>query len=186
MVHQVRSYLDGVKATGRFRILEAYESELLGSAGTIHANRDFARTDEDCLIIYADNLSKIDLAALMRAHRCYGDPLTMALFMSSTPERCGIAKLCNDGRIIEFQEKPEHPTSNLANAGIYAVSSEAYCEIADMSAFDLAHDVLPRFVGRMRGWICDGYHCDVGTPESLAQARRDVDRIFGTRASRTA
>ena len=186
MVQQVRSHLDRVRATGRFRIIEAYEPELLGSAGTIHANRDFARIDEDCLIIYADNLSKIDLVEFMRVYRSYGDPLTMALFRSSTPERCGIAKVCKDGRIIEFQEKPEHPTSNLANAGIYAVSTEAYYEIADMSAFDLAQDVLPKFIGRMRGWVWDGYHRDIGTPESLAQARRDVTRAFGTRASRTA
>ena len=186
MVQQVRSYLDGVRATGRFRIIEAYEPELLGSAGTIHANRDFARTDEDCLIIYADNLSKIDLGEFMRVYRSYGDPLAIALFRSPTPERCGVAKLGNDGRIIEFQEKPEHPTSNLANAGIYAVSTEAYYEIADLTAFDLAHDVLPKFVGRMRGWVWDGYHRDIGTSESLAQARRDVDRAFRARASRTA
>ncbi len=186
MVQQVRSYLDGVKATGGFRIIEAYEPELLGSAGTIHANRAFARTDEDCLIIYADNLSDLDLTELMRVHRSHQDPITMVLFRTPTPTRCGIAQIDREGRVIEFQEKPSDPKSNLANAGVYAVTSAAYREIADMDGFDLASDVMPKFIGRMRGWVWDGYHRDVGTPESLAQARRDVDRVFGARVNRTA
>ncbi len=186
MVRQVRLYLDGVKATGGFRIIEAYEPELLGSAGTIHANRDFVRYNEDCFIVYADNLSDVDLNALLRVHRSSGGPITMTLFHASHPKRCGIASINGNGIITEFVEKPRRPKNNLANAGIYAVSGEAYHEIADMSAFDLAQDVLPKFVGRMRGWVWDGYHRDIGTPDSLAQAQRDVDTAFGTQVSDTA
>ena len=45
---------------------------------------------------------------------------------------------------------------------------------ADMAKFDLAFDVIPAFVGRMYGWTFDGYHRDIGTLESLAQAERDI------------
>ena len=41
-----------------------------------------------------------------------------------------------------------------------------------MRAFDLGFEVLPRFVGRMRGWAWEGYHLDIGTPEALEKARR--------------
>ena len=44
-----------------------------------------------------------------------------------------------------------------------------------MGAFDLGFEVLPRFVGRMRGWVWGGYHLDIGTHEALELARRDVD-----------
>ena len=43
-----------------------------------------------------------------------------------------------------------------------------------MRAFDLGFEVLPRFVGRMRGWAWEGYHLDVGTHEALEKARRDA------------
>ena len=47
----------------------------------------------------------------------------------------------------------------------------AYREIAALQAFDLGFEVLPRFVGRMRGWVWGGYHLDIGTHEALEQAR---------------
>ena len=52
-----------------------------------------------------------------------------------------------------------------------------------MKAFDLGFEVLPKFVGRMRGWPWEGYHLDVGTHEALEKARRDAPglRAKGTR-----
>ena len=50
-----------------------------------------------------------------------------------------------------------------------------------MRAFDLGFEVLPRFVGRMRGWVWGGYHLDVGTHEALDRAGLDFDEIFPPR-----
>ena len=47
-----------------------------------------------------------------------------------------------------------------------------------MGAFDLGFDVLPKFVGRMRGWVWGGYYLDIGTHEALERARREVASIF--------
>ena len=76
-------------------------------------------------------------------------------------------------------EKPEQHRSNLANAGIYVLDRAAWDEIADMGAFDFGFDVIPAFVGRMRGFVHTGYHRDIGTHESLAQANEDVKALFG-------
>lgn len=171
---QVRDYIQAVNRAGRFNITEAHEPVLLGSAGTVHANRDFVADDETCLIVYADNLSDVDLAAMLDFHHSHDDPFTMMLFHTEYPTKCGIATLDADGRIVEFVEKPARPKSNLANAGVYALTGAAYREIADMNKFDLGFDVLPQFVGRMRGWTWRGYHRDIGTLESLAQAERDM------------
>ncbi len=78
-------------------------------------------------------------------------------------------------------EKPAHPVSELANAGLYVLDASAYREIAALQAFDLGFDVLPRFVGRMRGWVWGGYHLDIGTHKALEQARDDAIRIYSGR-----
>ena len=98
----------------------------------------------------------------------------MLLFRAPDPRACGIAELDEAGRVVSFVEKPREPRSNLANAGVYIASADAYREMAAMRAFDLGFEVLPRFVGRMRGWVWDGYHLDIGTHEALEKARRDA------------
>ena len=175
----VRAYMVQQNAQRALQLSEAYEPELLGSAGTVHANRDWADGADRIVVIYADNLSDIDLGALVAFHDSHDDPMTMALFRAEHPEKCGIATLDARGVITEFIEKPEHPASDLANAGIYVLDAEAWCEIADMDAFDFGFDVIPRFAGRMRGFAHPGYHRDIGTPEALAAADADAPGLRG-------
>jgi len=175
---QLRAYLQRVARERGFTIEEAFEPELLGSAGTVAANRDLGEGADDIVIVYGDNLSDVDLGEVLRFHRSHGDAFTMVLFRTPYPSKCGIAELDEAGRVQTFVEKPERPASDLANAGVYIVSAAAYLEIADLGGFDLGFDVLPRFVGRMRGFPWSGYHRDIGTPESLERARRDAPAVF--------
>lgn len=175
----VRSYIAGVNAKGGLHLQEAYEPVLLGSAGTVRANRSFMDGADLCVIIYADNLSTIDLSDLVTFHRGHDQPLTMLLFHTPSPRQCGIATLDASGRVTAFVEKPAEPQSDLANAGLYVVDAATWREIADMDAFDFGHDVLPRFVGRMQGYAFDGYHRDIGTPEALALAEVAAPGLFG-------
>lgn len=162
-----------------FRSVETFEPKLLGSAGTITANPNWADDADDVVIIYADNLSDLDVAKLLAVHHGHGDPMTMLLFRAPNPRMCGIAELDNEGRVIAFEEKPAEPRSDLANAGVYVVTRAAWREIAGMKAFDLGFEVLPRFVGRMRGHIHDGYHCDIGNLAALDAAREAASSVFG-------
>jgi len=173
----MRQYMAQQNETGTFNVHETYEPKLLGSAGTVHANRNWADDADDVVIIYADNLSSVDLSALVDFHQNHDDPFTMLLFHASNPTACGIATLEGD-RIVNFIEKPDHPASDLANAGVYVVTADAYREIADMDCFDLGFDVLPKFVGRMRGYSFEGYHRDIGTLESLEAAEREAPGVF--------
>jgi D,D-heptose 1,7-bisphosphate phosphatase len=177
----VRDHLERVNAGGRIRLVESYEPTLLGSAGTVTANADLADEADEIVIIYADNFSDIDLRPLIAFHRRHGDPMTMLLFHAPNPRACGIAALDEEGRIISFVEKPQQPTSDLANAGLYVVSADTYREIAAMGAFDLGFEVLPRFVGRMSGWIWGGYYLDIGTHEALDRARREAAGVLPIR-----
>lgn len=174
----VRIYMEQVNAQDRIRLFESHEPTLLGSAGTVTANVDLADNADQVVIIYADNLSDIDLRPLIAFHCQHGDPLTMVLFHAPNPSACGIAELDGEGRIVSFVEKPERPVSNLANAGLYVVDAVAYREIAAMGAFDLGFEVLPRFVGRMRGWVWGGYYLDIGTHETLKRAQHEAAMIL--------
>lgn len=176
---KVKPWLDAANARRELTVVEAYEPTLLGSAGTVTANRDWANDAREILVIYADNLSDIDLAAFVAFHRSHLDPMSMALFRTPFPEKCGIATLDAEDRVTAFTEKPDHPQSDLANAGLYVLDAVAWREIADMQAFDFGFDVIPAFVGRMRGYRHEGYHRDIGTHESLAQAQSDVAGLFG-------
>jgi D,D-heptose 1,7-bisphosphate phosphatase len=182
LAEQVRDYISRVNDEGQIRLVESYEPRLLGSAGTIAANADLANDAETIVIIYADNLSDIDLRPLIDFHRSHSEPLTMVLFQAPDPRACGIAELDDEGRIVSFIEKPDQPTTDLANAGLYVLDADAYREIGQRGAFDLGFDVLPQFVGRMRGWIWGGYHLDVGTLRALDKARRDSATVFPARS----
>jgi D,D-heptose 1,7-bisphosphate phosphatase len=174
----VRAHIAQINAKNGLLLVEAHEPVLLGSSGTVTANADLADDVDEIVVIYADNFSDIDLQPLIAFHRQHSDPLTMVLFQAPNPSACGIAKLDTDGRIISFVEKPKAPASNLANAGLYVIDAAAYREIAEMKAFDLGFEVLPRFVGRMRGWIWGGYYRDIGTHESLELAEHDARNLF--------
>jgi mannose-1-phosphate guanylyltransferase len=174
LAEQVRRELEHINATTALRLRESYEAELLGSAGTLRHNRPLADGASEILIIYADNLSNVSLTELLAFHRAHELGTTMLLFRASVPQACGIAELDAAGTVVGFVEKPAQPKSNLANAGVYVMSPDAYREVADYEAFDLGSDVLPMLVGRMKGYLHRGYHLDIGTHEALARARKDA------------
>lgn len=159
---------------GPIRIELAMEPKLLGSAGTIHANREFVDDVEQFYILYADNLTNVDLAALREFNDENPSPLTLGLQPVPDPERRGIAQLDSRGRIVEFVEKPEHPRGNLAFAGV-AVARESLFDYFEPvpPPFDLGFHVLPRLEGMMNGVEIGGYLRDVGTLESLAAAETE-------------
>jgi NDP-sugar pyrophosphorylase family protein len=182
----VRRFI-GAKNQNGFRCVETFEPVLRGSAGTIAANRGWADDADDVVIVYADNLSDVDLATLVSAHRSHGEPITMLLFRAPNPKACGIAELDPEGRVTAFEEKPTHPKSDLANAGVYVVTPAGWCEIADMKALDIGFDVLPKFLGRIHGHAHRGYHLDIGDRSALAAAQEAPLTVFrGVARSRSA
>jgi len=158
------------------------EPELLGSAGTLRETLPMLEKSPDFLVIYADNLSDVDLRDFVAFHRQRRAEFSMALFEAQMPSACGIATLEADGRISAFTEKPENPTSNLANAGIYAIRSGVVGDLLNRDSRDIGFDLLPKLVGRMYGWKLPGYHRDIGSQEALAEAEADLKTGALTRA----
>jgi NDP-sugar pyrophosphorylase family protein len=171
---RVKRKIRDINRTTRLHLTESFEPELLGSAGALARNATLCDGANTVVVIYADNASDVSLSSLLDFHDGHGTGATMLLFRAPDPRACGIATLDATRTVTAFVEKPENPSSNLANAGIYAFDRDVYRHIAELAAFDLARDVLPRLVGRMKGFVHTGYHRDIGTPESLARARRDA------------
>jgi Nucleoside-diphosphate-sugar pyrophosphorylase involved in lipopolysaccharide biosynthesis/translation initiation factor 2B, gamma/epsilon subunits (eIF-2Bgamma/eIF-2Bepsilon) len=99
----VRSHVAGRGGPPSVRMVD--EQELLGSAGTLLANRDFVNGEEMFLAVNADNLTDFDLEVLIDAHRDGGAIATLSLFRAPRPSECGIVTV-DDGRVVGYVEKP--------------------------------------------------------------------------------
>ena len=161
------------RAGGAVRVTTAFEPTLLGSLGTLLANRAFRAGERRVLVCYADNLTNVDLTAMVRFHEGHGLPVTMAVFETSEPRRCGIAELDAAGVVVSFEEKPEHPRSHLANAGLYVFDAALLDGVDDRGPAprDIGRHLLPGLVGRMRAFTVGAHFVDVGTAESYAAAQ---------------
>jgi mannose-1-phosphate guanylyltransferase len=170
----VRSHVAGRSGPPAVRLVQ--EETLLGSAGTLLANRDFVAGEDMFLAVNADNLTDFDLRTLVRAHRAGGAIATLSLFRAPRPAECGIADV-RDGVVVGFVEKPADPPSDLANAGLYAFHPSVIDLIPGQPPKDIGYDLLPRLVGKARAVALDGcYFVDIGTPAALERARNDWQR----------
>lgn len=147
-----------------------FEPELLGSAGTLLANRHWVQGEEFFLACYADNLTDFDLRALIKAHQEHRPIATLAVFHSENPAAGGVVELDAAGRVVAFAEKPPAPVSDLTNAGLYALNPSVLDEISEGRPSDIGYDLLPRLVGRARALLVQGYFRDIGTAEAYRRA----------------
>ena len=154
------------------------EPRLLGSAGTLRANREFVSDQKDFYIFYADNLTNYNLSEFLIAHRRSRSIFSMALFRAKNPSACGIAEVDSSGIITDFEEKPAKPKSNLANAGLYITQPSIMDLIPEKECADIGFDLLPLLTGKMTGWIGQGYLRDIGTMENLKKAEEEWPLIL--------
>jgi mannose-1-phosphate guanylyltransferase len=153
------------------RVRTAHEPRLLGSAGTLSANRHTLERNEMFLAVNADNLTDFDLSILIDAHRARGCTATVTVFRSQAPTECGIVEV-HDGLVIGFEEKPPKPNGNLANAGMYAFHPDVLNLVEGPPPRDIGYDLLPKLVGRARVVsLEDAFFMDIGTHEALERAQ---------------
>lgn len=153
-----------------------HEPRLLGSAGTVLANREFVDGEDSFLVIYADNLTSINLRSMIRFHQGHREPLTLGVAPTDRPSEKGTVVVGSHGEVLEFAEKAAQPRSNLANAGVYVVNQGLFDFLpralpAD-GVLDFGYDVLPRMVPHVAAYRIDEFLMDIGTPEAYEQAQR--------------
>lgn len=154
-----------------------HEKELLGSAGTIREHKDFVENESEFFICYADNLTNFNLTKFYYFHKEKNSDCSIALFKTDQPTAKGILLLDRNDIVIDFEEKPKHPKSNLANAGIYLFSPKVIELIPNNIVTDIGYDLLPKLVGRMTGWQTNDFLIDIGTHNDLAKAELEWNKI---------
>jgi mannose-1-phosphate guanylyltransferase len=150
-----------------------FERELLGSAGTLAANREWIADEEFFLACNADNLTDFDLSELIDAQRARRPSATIAVFHAENPSAGGVVELDADGIITGFEEKPAAPVSDLTNAGIYALRPSVLDYLNGTPPLDIGYHLLPRLVGMARTVSVPGYFRDIGTVEAYQLARKE-------------
>ncbi|HEY2641271.1 MAG TPA: nucleotidyltransferase family protein [Streptosporangiaceae bacterium] len=150
-----------------------FEPELLGSAGTLVANREWIQDEEFFLACYADNLTDFDLLSLVRAHRDRNAIATLTAFHSERPSAGGVLELDPAGRVVGFEEKPARPVSDLTNAGMYAFHPSVVDEILPGLPRDIGYHLLPRLVGKAWAVPVEGFFRDIGTVDAYERARKE-------------
>jgi NDP-sugar pyrophosphorylase family protein len=133
----------------RFGMTIAYEYEpaLLGTAGAAR-NAAGRLRNGDFLVVYGDNLSTIDIAALVAFHVQKNADLTVALYRRDDPGSSGIVAVDEESRITRFLEKPraDEIFSHWVNAGYLVAKSWILDAIPAGRQYDFGRDLLPSLI----------------------------------------
>lgn len=157
-----------------------YEPELLGTAGTVLANRAFFG-NQAVLVAHADNLTRFAVREFLAAHdaRPAGSVMTMMTFDTDAPQTCGIVELDARGLVMRFHEKVSRPPGTRANGAVYIFEPEVVAFMATFGkrVIDLSTEVIPHFIGRIATYHNRDYHRDIGSLESLRRAEVEYQSV---------
>ena len=158
-----------------------------GTADAISQNIDFidSYSPEYLLILSGDHIYKMNYSKMLAYHKEHDADATIAVIEVPMREasRFGIMNTDEEGRIVEFQEKPAEPKSNLASMGIYIFNWKLLRKMltADMkdpdSSHDFGKDIIPAMLNdgkKLVAYKFKGYWKDVGTIDSLWEANMDL------------
>ena len=180
------------RSNGGVHILPPYQNNkggdwYKGTANAIYQNIPFIeRYDpEYVLILSGDHIYKMDYSDMIEQHKDSGADCTIAVIEVPMEEasRFGIMNADENGVIYEFEEKPEHPKSNLASMGIYVFSWDKLRkylvedEADRTSSNDFGKNIIPNMLAakeKMVVYRFSDYWKDVGTIDSLWEANLDL------------
>ena len=158
-----------------------------GTANAIYQNISFLEgfNPNHVLILSGDHIYKMHYGEMLKAHKETGAAATIAVMPVPWEEasRFGIMNVDDDGTIVEFEEKPKEPKSNLASMGIYIFSYDALKryltddEHDPNSDNDFGKNIIPKMLKngeKMVSYRFEGYWKDVGTIQSLWEANMDL------------
>lgn len=158
-----------------------------GTADAISQNIDFidSYSPEYLLILSGDHIYKMNYAKMLAYHKQCNADATIAVIEVPMKEasRFGIMNTDENGKIMEFQEKPAEPKSNLASMGIYIFDWKLLRKMltADLkdpdSSHDFGKDIIPALLNdgkNLYAYKFKGYWKDVGTIDSLWEANMDL------------
>ncbi|ADH86062.1 glucose-1-phosphate adenylyltransferase family protein [Desulfurivibrio alkaliphilus] len=155
-----------------------------GTADAVRQNIDFIRAhpSPEVIILSGDHIYSMDLDDLLQAHRRKGADMTVATMVVPKEQihQFGTAITDSDGRVLEWEEKPAHPRTDLASMGIYVLNTDYLLNTLETyrDDTDFGMDIIPRAIAA--DWVYAypfrGYWRDVGTIQAYWEANMDVLR----------
>ncbi|MGD0852145.1 MAG: NDP-sugar synthase [Acidimicrobiales bacterium] len=160
------------------RVDYAVEPEPLDTAGAIRFAATRFGFDETFLVVNGDVLTDLNITTLKAFHLQHEGAATIALHPVDDPSRFGVVPTAEDGRVINFVEKPprdEAPTNNI-NAGTYIFEPRALDHIAPEGRVSVERDTFPALAraGELYAMVDSAYWLDTGTPQAYLQANVDI------------
>jgi len=153
----------------RGRVAEWYR----GTADAVLRNMNvIERSDADTIVVLAgDHIYKMDYQPFVQAHRRHRADVTVAVrrVPLADASRMGILAMDDGDRVIEWQEKPKQPKSDLASMGVYVFSRRSLKRWLSEDLADFGGNVIPAMLdggARVFGYRYTGYWQDVGTIQS--------------------
>ncbi len=172
----VEAFPDG--RCGDVKLSYAVEPEPLDTGGAIRFAAEFAGVDDTFVVANGDVITDLDVAALVAVHRRTSAEATIHLNGVDDPSAFGVVDIADDGRVLDFVEKPPPGSapSNLINAGTYVFEPSVLGRIAPNRKVSIERDTFPLLVaaGRTYGFATDDYWIDAGRPDLYRQANLDV------------
>lgn len=175
---------------GGVTVLPPYEKSentewYTGTANAIFQNMNYMETynPDYVLILSGDHIYKMDYEVMLDYHKANNADVTIAAMPVPIEEasRFGVVVTDENHKITEFQEKPEHPKSNLASMGIYIFSwpvlRDALIKLKNQPNCDFGMHVIPYVHEngkRIFAYEYTGYWKDVGTLKSYWQANMEL------------
>ncbi|MCH5345109.1 MAG: glucose-1-phosphate adenylyltransferase [Acetatifactor sp.] len=175
---------------GGVTVLPPYEKSVnsewyTGTANAIYQNLEYMESynPDYVLILSGDHIYKMDYEVMLDFHKANNADVTIAVMPVPMEEakRFGIMIVDENRRITEFEEKPEHPRSNLASMGIYIFNwktlKEVLVAMAHQPALDFGKHVIPYCHGKgssLYAYEFNGYWKDVGTLNSYWEANMEL------------
>ena len=179
---------------GGVTVLPPYEKSTssewyTGTANAIYQNLAYMEqyNPDYVLILSGDHIYKMDYEVMLDFHKANKADITIACMPVPIEEasRFGIMVTDESNRITEFEEKPEHPSSNLASMGIYIFSwpvlKEALIALKDQNGCDFGKHILPYCKEKgqhLFAYEYNGYWKDVGTLGSYWEANMELIDII--------
>jgi glucose-1-phosphate adenylyltransferase len=169
--------------TGGVRLLQPYVSRgrvpewYRGTADAVLQNLGYIeRHPHDTVVLLAgDHIYKMDYRPFVAAHRRRHADVTIGVRQVPLADatRMGVLAMDDAGRVVEWQEKPKQPKSDLASMGVYVFSKKALSRWLSDDLADFGGNVVPAMIdggARVFGYRFDGYWQDVGTIQSYWEA----------------
>ncbi len=170
-------------------VVIATEEVPLGTGGAIRFASSFLQGGpEDPVVIFnGDVLTGLDIDALINTHQDSAADVTLYLTRVEDPRAYGLVPTSNDGRVLQFLEKPQTPeeiVTDQINAGCYVFTRSVIESIPEGRPISVEREIFPALLAANRmvmGVVDPGYWLDLGQPMDFVAG--SVDLVLGNAPS---